>query len=452
VARRTAFLLFLAFAFTPLTRADDSRPADRVAAARGYRLLLEKAYLPYDFDQETFDELWKCWPEPLRSQAEQASPEERRKLAFSRYGLTPRPDDPTKPLQYVVDARGRWIMNCFACHGGKVAGQVIPGLPNSHYALMTLTDDVRTTKLALEKPPARMELGSLFMPLGTTNGTTNAVNFGVALMGFRDKDLNFIERLPPKMLHHDMDAPAWWHFSKKKNLYIDGFATKGHRGLMQFMLVRSNGPESFKEWESDFRDVYAYLSSLKPPKYPYAIDHVAAKRGEATFSKHCAECHGTYGEQPEYPERMVPIAEIGTDRARYDSLSPPHRRAYGDSWFNHYGKLGNIDDPSGYVAPPLDGVWASAPYFHNGSVPTLWHVLHPEDRPGLWKRTEDGYDQQRIGLDVSVAAELPEGLSAAELRTWFDTRPLGKSARGHDFPAKLTEAERADVLEYLKTL
>jgi mono/diheme cytochrome c family protein len=254
------------------------------------------------------------------------------------------------------------------------------------------------------------------------------------------------------MVHHDMDAPPWWHFKRKKMIYIDGFAAKGHRGLMQFMLVRSNGPERFKQWESDFRDVYAYLSSLRPPKYPYAIDRVAAKRGAAAFNKNCAECHGTYGEQPDYPERIIPIAEIGTDRARYDSLSPPHRRAYGDSWFNHYGKLGNIDDPSGYVAPPLDGVWASAPYFHNGSVPTLWHVLHPEERPVIWKRTEDGYDQQRVGLEVKTAGELPKGLAGAELRTWFDTRPLGKSARGHDFPAKLTKAERADVLEYLKTL
>ena len=87
---------------------------------RGYKLLVEKPYLPPDFDQEVFDSAWKHWPEPLRSQAEKATPEERRKLAFARYGLTPRPDDPTKPLQYVVDASGNWTMNCFACHGGTI--------------------------------------------------------------------------------------------------------------------------------------------------------------------------------------------------------------------------------------------------------------------------------------------------------------------------------------------
>src|SRR5215208_5270045 len=94
--------------------------ADPSAAARhGYELLTQKPYLPPDFDQETFDNVWKQWPEPLRSEAEKATADERRRMAFERYGLTPRSDDPTKPLQYVVDQQG-WTMNCFACHGGAI--------------------------------------------------------------------------------------------------------------------------------------------------------------------------------------------------------------------------------------------------------------------------------------------------------------------------------------------
>src|SRR5690606_18329914 len=126
-------------------------------------------------------------------------------------------------------------------------GQVIPGLPNSLYALETLTEETRETKLRQLKPLGRMDLGSLVMPLGTTNGTTNAVMFGVALMNFRDADLNLRrDRGMPAMTHHDMDAPPWWHFRKKSHLYIDGFAEKGSRGLMQFMLVKQNGPEKFR--------------------------------------------------------------------------------------------------------------------------------------------------------------------------------------------------------------
>ena len=54
------------------------------SAIRGYRALVEKAYLPPDFDQETFDAAWKHWPEPLRARAEQATAEERRRMAFER--------------------------------------------------------------------------------------------------------------------------------------------------------------------------------------------------------------------------------------------------------------------------------------------------------------------------------------------------------------------------------
>jgi hypothetical protein len=110
-------------------------------------------------------------------------------------------------------------------------------------------------------------------------------------------------------------------------------------------------------------------------------------------------------------------------------------------------------DPGGYVAPPLDGLWASAPYLHNGSVPTLWHLLHPDKRPVVWRRTCAEFDAERVGLDVETWDELPTAIeSADERREYFDTRHYGKSAAGHDFPAKLSEPQRAALLEYLKTL
>jgi hypothetical protein len=424
---------------------------------RGYRLLTEKAYLPPDFDQETFDQVWRQWPEPLRSQAAKSTIDERRRMAFSRYGLTPRPDsrdDYTAPLQYVVND-GKWTMNCFACHGGKVAGQIIPGLPNSHFALQTLTEEIRATKLELEKPLARMDVGSVFIPLGATRGTTNAVMFGVALLDHRDAELNVLSKLSlPKMTHHDMDPPPWWHFKKKSHIYIDGFAERGHRGLMQFMLVKQNGPEKFREWESDFRDVYAYLESIEPPKYPFPIDQALAAKGEKAFLQHCAECHGTYGHEESYAGRIVPIDEVGTDRVRLDALTPAARKRYGESWFADLGKAQTRLDPGGYMAPPLDGVWAAAPYFHNGAVPTLWHVLHPGDRPTVWRRTsEDGYDRAKVGLEIESPSDIPAAVTdEREVREYFDTRRFCKSAAGHLFPDALSEDEKAGVLEYLKTL
>jgi mono/diheme cytochrome c family protein len=437
------------------TRAD--RPAD---PARGRELLLSRAYLPPDLDDEVFDELWTTWEEPLRSRAAAADPATRRRLALERYGLLSRPDAPGRPLQYVVGERGAWTMSCLACHQGQVGGVAIPGVPNSNYALETLTEEVRLVKVRQRKPLGHMDLGSLLLPLGTTAGTTNAVIFGVALMRHRDADLAIVQR-PPRfdLVHHDMDAPAWWHYRRRRSLYIDGFAPKGHRMLMQFLLVKENGPERFREWADEFRDIEAWILSLEPPRWPGPVDRGLADRGAVVFADHCAGCHGTPGPRGSYPDRVVPIAEVATDRVRLDSLTAKDRGDLNASWFGHYGAdrdaggLAGREEPMGYVAPPLDGVWATAPYLHNGSVPTLWHLLRPAARPVVWRRTPTGYDEARVGLEVEELADLPaEKLPSAARRTYFDTRKPGKSAAGHDFPDVLDDDEKAAVLEYLKTL
>jgi mono/diheme cytochrome c family protein len=422
---------------------------------RGYRLLTTKTYLPPDFDQQVFDELWKCWEEPLRSQAAKASPVERRKLAFSRYGLTEAPGrEGGVALQYVDDGRGGWVMNCLACHGGKVAGKVVPGAPNTLYALETLTGDVRQTKLRMGKTLSHMDLGGAAMPLGTSIGTSNAVMFGVVLLNYRDADLNVHrDRAPPKTLHHDHDAPPWWNIKKKSFLYADGGIAKSHRALMQFLLLPKNGPEKFREWEQDYADILAWMESIEPPKYPFAIDQDLAARGEKFFVESCSRCHGAYGDDGGYPEKTVPIDEVDTDRARFEAIAPEWRREYGKSWFGHYGEKPLHVKPAGYVAPPLDGIWASAPYLHNGSVPTLWHLLHPDERPIVWQRSEDGYDRAKIGLQIEEFDELPAAARVpAEKRRYFDARKFGKSAAGHLFPDELTEEQKRAVLEYLKTL
>lgn len=436
-------------------------PGKPLTDHRGYRLLVDKAYLPPDFDQETFDRVWEQWPSDLRQAAAQASPQRRRQMAFERYGLTGRPDNPDQPLQYVVDPQGQWTMNCLACHGGSVpdgrGGRVVwPGAPNSRYALQTLTEETRLVKVALRKPFSRMDLGSVFIPLGATHGTTNAVMFGVALMALRDPDLNLRrDRALPAMTHHDMDAPPWWHLKRKTKLYIDGFAARGHRPLMQFLLVPQNGPDKFRAWEAEFRDVLDYLQSIPAPRYPYPIDRDLAERGRIAFQRVCAECHGTYGPGGVYPQRHVPLDEVGTDPVRFRALTAAHRAAYAQSWFADYGRAETVLEPSGYVAPPLDGVWASAPYFHNGSVPTLWHVLFPDQRPAVWRRVEgdDDYDPQRVGLRIEAAETIPpEMRDPWQRRAWFDTRLAGKSAAGHRFAEALSPEERWAVLEYLKTL
>ena len=429
--------------------------AFQASAARGYRHLTEKSYLPSTLTRAELDALWTVWPAPDRARAEAASPEERRRLTFERYGLTPPPGDPEgRPLQYVEDAAGRLSISCFACHAGAVAGQVVPGLPNASFAFQTLADDVGALRRTRGERSRESALSRL-LPLGGTHGTTNAVMFSVALLAFRDADLNLVPPTRPvRFVHHDLDAPPWWNVRWKSHLYYDGFAPKGHRSLMQFLLVPTNGPERLRAWEDDFRDVLAYLESLTPPPWPYAVDRDLAAKGRVAFDATCARCHGTYGEAARWPEVTVPIDEIGTDRLRFDAILPEERAIFADSWFTGHAPAGVVVHTTGYVAPPLHGIWASAPYLHNGSVPTLWHVLHPGARPAAWRRrTPTGYDRVRVGLEVEERGAPPEGLSDAwERRAWFDTGARGKRAAGHRFPEALSEDDRRAVLEYLKTL
>lgn len=456
-----AFTLLLLLGYEPA-----ALRAESPAEARGLDALLNHAFLPSDFNQQVFDNLWQSWPESLREKARNATLVERRAMAFERYGLTPRDAtdniDPGKPLQYVVDEQGNWTMNCLSCHGGSVQGAPLPGAPNNRFALQTLTEEVRKTKFRLGLPLGRMELGSLVIPLGTTRGTTNAVVFGMGLMHYRDKDLNLVPRPPATFTHHDMDTPPWWYYYRRPYLYIDGFAQKGHRGLMQFTLVPENKAAFYPEHEDEFRDIHAYLSSLRAPKYPGPIDTELALTGHHLFDRNCAECHGTYGHASDadaiasYPNRMVPIEEIGTDPVRYRALPVAGRQRYARSWFAHAGEPGEKEtktQPDGYVAPPLDGLWASAPYFHNGSVPTLYHVLHPNQRPSVWRAVDQRLDESKIGLRVEVVDRVPlEAPDVAIRRSYFDTRRFGKSASGHDYPDLLSDTEKTAVLEYLKTL
>lgn len=436
----------------PLPQSLDSESA----AERGYRWLTTKPYLPADFDQEVFDSLWKVWPLELREKARQASPEERRRMTFARYGLVERPagDDAPTALGYVSDGRSGWGMNCLACHTGKVAGQMILGAPNSLYALETLTEEVRLTKLRMLKPLTHMDLGSLKMPLGSTRGTTNAVMFGVALGALRDKDLNIRRDVPaPPMLHHDVDAPPFWNVRRKTQIYCDGFVAKGHRPLLQFVMVPDNSGARLRSWEGEFADILAWIESLEAPRYPGPVDHSLVAQGKVAFDRVCARCHGTYGAEESYPDRIIPLTEVGTDPVRLQSLSIPYRKSMQEGWFGDYGAKSYVIDPGGYVAPPLHGIWASAPYLHNGSVPTLWHLLNPAERPVVWRRTADGYDHTRVGLEIMTFEALPAGTKLpSERREYFDTRRQGKSAGGHMFPEELGEEEKRAVLEYLKTL
>jgi mono/diheme cytochrome c family protein len=272
----------------------------------------------------------------------------------------------------------------------------------------------------------------------------------------------------------------------------------------------------------------------------------------------CASCHGVYS--PRYaadttylPDPrlkgvagvITPTATIGTDPQRVGLMADERkRRAWNSSWWGYnelskdwyayyddlitsearripragydnggavYSPVGPNEwiQPFGYVAPPLYGTWGGAPYLHNGSVPDIWSILKPADRPRIWKRNytaagifgkNQGYDASYSSYDFSklgwkytaVACSdnaltnpfLPcsPGMATADIlfgsianvvasqnslayqspppvtdkqiksRMIFNTYLYGQSNAGHEFTQSLTDSERWALLEYLKTL
>lgn len=98
-------------------------------------------------------------------------------------------------------------------------------------------------------------------------------------------------------------------------------------------------------------------------------------------------------------------------------------------------------DLSSYKSRPLDGIWATAPFLHNGSVPNLYQLLLPAvQRDKTFKVGSFKYDAKHVGYITD------EGGST------YDTTKLGNSNAGHEYGANLSDEDRWALIEYLKSL
>jgi mono/diheme cytochrome c family protein len=228
------------------------------------------------------------------------------------------------------------------------------------------------------------------------------------------------------------------------------------RIMMLISTVCTDNVAEARSIDAYFTDIRAYIASLEPPPYPFAIDHALAEQGHTVFQTHCSRCHGTYGENWTYPNRVIGLEEIGTDPEHAKRATQQADRFI--RWYNQsfYGEISRAAPAPGYIAPPLDGVWATAPYLHNGSVPTIETLLNSRRRPKFWSRRSfdsTDYDQRSLGWRY---VELHDGKAGAkdaeERKRIYDTTLTGYSNQGHTFGDELTDEERKAILEYLKTL
>lgn len=372
-------------------------------------------------------------------------------------------------LNLIEDSNGVQVAasNCLTCHAAPLFGELVIGLGNE-FLDFTVNPSVAVEQAgalatgeheiaAWEKFADRIAAIAPYIQTDTV-GVNPANNLTFALMAHRDaKTMRWLDNpalTPPPQNVPPVSVPPWWRMKKKHAMFSMGEGRGDHASfMMSAAILCADSIQEVQALDGIAPDIRAYISSLEPPAYPFPIDDDLAQAGQLIFDRTCSACHGAYGEQASYPNRLVDIAVVGTDASLIDFI-------FGDGsvyvdWFNQspFGELAKAQPSRGYVAPPLDGVWSTAPFLHNGSVPTIRAVLDSTARPKLWQHrdrssaAESSYSQANLGWHFIE----PDAGAAADPWTYDTTRP-GYANHGHGFGDALEDEQRDAVIEYLKTL
>jgi mono/diheme cytochrome c family protein len=460
-------------------------------------------------------------------------------------------------LTQTHNADGSWSGNigvtCSICHSGQVGTAADgPGL-GPLFGNNGLADvNLLLTELG------NGNNGFTVMSLNRARGSGNITNFQLfGLLTLWD----FNTTVPAMVLNPGLwisgttgseDPPNWWNLGHRPAKFYDaGMSSDSTRIELSWYMPGAATPDYQHGYDWILEHEYAantWMLSLQAPRYPWPVDTKLAKRGAVLFhtldlwaperanpmprpeggNGSCASCHGAYAPRyvndPDFlatpalagiAANLSPIDLIGTDPARMTANSAAVKQAAAASFFTYYGEDGCAEKYNliGYLAQPLYGVWASAPYFHNGSVPTVWGVLDSSTRPLFWRRWSKpkragvvmgfdtdlarAYDPIRLGwkydelscgalgvtpylecdpadpnatpfvdaaLDVLFAngslawnilgTVMAPTLTNAQIedRKIYNTRMYSQSNAGHAFTDVLTDAERKALVEYLKTL
>ncbi|WP_348675182.1 hypothetical protein [uncultured Abyssibacter sp.] len=466
---------------------------------------------------------------------------------------------------------GRIGVTCHGCHSGEVGTPADgPGL-GFQFGGSSATD--LNLFLRDMAPLGYMASGAMPLNLTQARGTNNASAVNIAFL-FPD------EGYPtPEGFFHiagsgstgSMDSPNWWNMGHRPQKFVDGlFPMDSPRVDSVFytpffgLFGGTAGPwgEAGQDWMREHGpEINRWAESLKAPAYPFPVDTALAEQGAVLFHEldlwaperdnsvrapegngSCAGCHGAYAPRyvndPDYLATpllegmagyIVPLEIIGTDERRVLTNTEGMQQAGADNFFGYPPTKGSEEDCGpqnqerlrgdrelGYLAQPLYGVWASAPYFHNGSVPNIWEVLKPEDRYPIWRRKsapkpagspysvvmgfdtnlQRAYDTEKLGWDYDrinctfyppmVQPEFNCSIwnieqtpypqqalnsyyasitgawnisyppivtqSDMENRKIMNTHLYSQGNAGHEFTSVLTDAERRAIIEYLKTL
>lgn len=271
--------------------------------------------------------------------------------------------------------------------------------------------------------------------------------------------------------------PRW---NESKDDLIDGGGQwNGHIPLLIYKNIAAQltlGVDNIDIGVSAFSE--QLLQELPAPAYPFDVDIPLANKGRDLFQQHCVACHRdnngkvyknistdlgrakiagkliTTAAVSGFTEVCSPKTTIVMDGvqvqpcASYRGVSLVDKQRFA---------MTRPDRHDGYNALPLVGIWAQAPYLHNGTIPTIYHLLMPETRPDMFIKSQLFYDQEKLGFAWQEQIKDNEGYQ-------FDTRQGGPvSNKGHDKDIQMNgktyrlnwngdEDSVTAIIEYMKTL
>jgi hypothetical protein len=305
--------------------------------------------------------------------------------------------------------------------------------------------------------------------------------------------------------HSPADAPVsyptLWLAPKQQNVQWNGVASNSGDGPLLRNLGEVLGvfarftysPVPLLPYPSSVNKVNlkaleGSIEKLWPPRWPGSINAGDRDGGKAIYQTTCLGCHPLNERSNVDPATKIPvrILEDGTDsrmaqrfldrssalgRVRY---WPPGSAEFktglivangklvlGDTllhvWAGPNGptlSINNLGENTmivaenlikrdlGYKAAPLNGIWASAPYLHNGSVPTLMELLNGSRDAGGFCVGSRSLDDHDIGLKPDCLDE------ESKIKLSID----GNHNTGHAWGSMLPDAQKRQLIEYLKSL
>lgn len=389
----------------------------------------------------------------------------------NRLGRTGDNANITHEFTSVLHKNGAKIVtpNCLQCHASEIDGEFVVGLGNPDLdftndqsalipgldQLITIVHGTNSDEWRAYEQFRKSVLATGPHLVTETVGANTADMIGAVLASHRyADDLTWSDvpliPLPPPGTTAPTDVPPWWHLKKKNAMFYAGVGQGDFsKFLMASSLLTLEDTSEARVIDDRFPDILAYINTIEAPEYTGTVNTALLPRGKSVYETTCKKCHGTYGDTDTYPNLLIDLSEIQTDPllASANFSSNGFVNWYNSSWFSTTDNPGTLAVTNGYIAPPLDGIWATPPYLHNGSIPTLMDLLDSSRRPTYFKRgfNPTDYDHTNVGWNYSVE-------TSKTSKEVYDTTTPGFGNQGHYYGDGLTQSDREALIEYLKTI